>query len=144
MGPEFLRITIDFDQSHLFFPRIVTWVLVGLLLVAVVVRHRELVRNFGGRCRDCAAAAKAFDVKRFGATILLLVAYVVAMDRLSDVWPNTGLSFLFCSMAFMAAMSLLYVHERDAKKLITLGLSSVIAPLVVWYALAKLFFLTLP
>lgn len=144
MAPEFLRVTIDFDQSHLFFPRIVTWILVGLALLAVVARHRAFARNWGGLCRDCASAAKTFDVKRFGVTIALLVVYAVAMDRLSDVWPNTGLSFLFCSMAFMAAMSLLYVHDFGRKTLAVIGLSSLIAPLVVWYALAKLFFLTLP
>jgi hypothetical protein len=144
MGPEFLRVTIDFDQSHLFFPRIVTWVLVALVLFAVVARHRAFVRNWGGMCRDCAAAAKTFDVKRFGATLALLVVYAVAMDQLSYVWPNTGLSFLFCSMAFMAAMSLLYVHDLSRRKLLVIGLSSVLAPLVVWYALAKLFYLTLP
>lgn len=144
MGPEFLRVTIDFDQSHLFFPRIMTWVLVGLVLLAVGARHREFARNWGGMCRNCASAAKGFDVKRFGATIALLVVYAVAMDRLSDVWPNTGLSFLVCSMAFTAAMSLLYVHDPDRKKLVAIGLAAVLAPLVVWYALAKLFFLTLP
>jgi hypothetical protein len=144
MGPEFLRVTIDFDQSHLFFPRIMTWILVGLALLVVVARHREFARSWSGMCRDCANAAKAFDVKRFGATLVLLVVYAIAMDRLSDVWPNTGLSFLVCSMAFTAAMSLLYVHDLDRKKLLTIGLAAVVAPLVVWYALARLFFLTLP
>lgn len=144
MGPEFLRVAIDFDQSHLFFPRIVTWVLIGLAVVTILVRHREFVRNWAGTCRDCAAAARVFDVKRFCLTILLLLVYVVVMDRLSDVWPNTGLSFLFCSMAFMAAMSLLYVHDPDRKKLVVIGLSSALSPLVAWYVLARLFFLTLP
>ncbi len=144
MVPEFLRVTIDFDQSHLFFPRIVTWILVGLALIGVVSRSRAFVRNWAGMCRDCADAARGFDTRRFGATLVLLVVYAVAMDRLSDVWPNTGLSFLFCSMAFMAAMSLLYVHDFRRKTLIVIGLSSILSPLVVWYALAKLFFLTLP
>ncbi len=144
MGPEFLRVTIDFDQSHLFFPHIVTWILVALALMAVLGRSRAFARGWGGICRDCAAAARTFDVRRFGATLALLAVYVVAMDRLSDVWPNTGLSFLVCSMAFMAAMSLLYVHDFGRKTLIVIGVSSTVAPLVVWYALAKLFFLTLP
>jgi hypothetical protein len=141
---EFLRITIDFDQSHLFFPRIVGWVLAGLFAVALAVRRREIACALGGLRAACGAARASFDFARFGGTVVLLVAYIVAMDRLSDVWPNTGLSFLVCSIAFMAALSCLYLRERPPRKLAVAALLAAGAPLVVWYALAKLFFLTLP
>lgn len=141
---EFLRITIDFDQSHLFFPRIVGWVLAVLFAVALAVRRREIACALGGLRDACGAARRSFDFARFGGTAALLVAYIVAMDRLSDVWPNTGLSFLVCSIAFMAALSFLYLRERPPRKLAIAALLAAGAPLVVWYALAKLFFLTLP
>ena len=141
---EFLRVTIDFDQSHLFFPRIVGWVLVVLLCLALVARRRELVRAAAGLRGSLGAAIESLDLKTFGGTIGLLIAYIVVMDRLSDVWPNTGLSFLVCSMVFMASLSLLYLHDRTRRKVAFAIVCAVLAPFVVWYALAKLFFLTLP
>ncbi len=141
---DVLRITIDFDQSHLFFPRIVGWVLAALLAIALVARRREIACALGGVRAACGEARRSFDFLRFGGTVALLVAYAVAMDRLSDVWPNTGLSFLVCSVAFMAALSTLYLRERTPKALALAALLAAGGPLVVWYALARLFHLTLP
>ena len=48
------------------------------------------------------------------------------------------------SIPYMAALSLLYLHERDRTHLIRMGLNAVIAPVVAWFVLAKLFAITLP
>ena len=48
------------------------------------------------------------------------------------------------SIPFMALLSWLYLHQRDRAHLLRVGLNALIAPVVAWYILAKLFAITLP
>ena len=44
----------------------------------------------------------------------------------------------------MFLLSLLYLHQRDPYHLVLTAVNTVAAPLIAWYVLAKLFFITLP
>ncbi|UTW11492.1 tripartite tricarboxylate transporter TctB family protein [Marinobacterium rhizophilum] len=139
-----LEVSIDFDQSHLFFPRLVLVMLAGmLLLIAVLNRGRlaEIVRTRGANLAFFEANADKF---RLFSTLVLIVVYFVSMDFVGQLFPNTGLGFLLCSIVFVALLSLVYVHEITRSVLLVIGCNALFAPLTVWYVLGSLFDITLP
>lgn len=139
-----LKVSIDFEQSHLFFPRIVISLLVIMLVLIALVNHRRLVEIVRTRGVGLAFFEPDADKFRLFATLGLVVVYFVSMDALSPVFPNTGLSFLFCSMAFIFVLSLVYLHEYSRRTLLAVCLNALISPLVAWYVLGSLFDITLP
>ncbi|MGE4528740.1 MAG: tripartite tricarboxylate transporter TctB family protein [Rhodospirillaceae bacterium] len=143
-GPEFLRVSINFEQSHLFFPHIVTGVLLGLLVLIAVLRGPAFIARLRASGVGVLMPAPGFDHVRFFGSLGLIVAYFVAMDFFSDFAPNTGLSFLFTSIVFMAALSLLYVHGLTRRKLWLIAACSAGLPFIAWYAFTTFFNLTLP
>lgn len=139
---DILRITIDFDQSHQFFPRIVGWALVLLGGAIALVYGKGALRSLGGGGfallpRDC-------DRVKFFGTIVLVVLYLLAMDALSDLWPNRGYAFLIASVAFMLALSRLYVRDFNRAKAAVMVGASVGIPVLTWWVFAGFFQLTLP
>ena len=141
-GP--LSVHIDFSQSHLFFPNIMHWVLAILGVLILVVHRKEIVAGIGSWTEKWKAGDINADKIRLGGTLALIVAYFVLMERVGELFPNMGLGFLLMSMPFMFLLSLLYVHKVTAKSLAFMGANAVIVPLVAWYVLAELFFITLP
>ncbi|WP_110601284.1 MULTISPECIES: tripartite tricarboxylate transporter TctB family protein [Salinicola] len=139
-----LDVTIDFDQSHLFFPRIVTWILVVLLAIILITRYRRLVPGLKHAGRVLAGREGDFDHRRFFGTLALTTAYFYLMGVLSDVFPNTGYSFLIMSVLFVFLLSLLYVDRPTRRLWVILVLNALIAPTLAWYVLAQLFRITLP
>ena len=140
----FLSVHIDFSQSHLFFPNIIHWVL-GILAIAILIVHRREIVDTLRAWRDKWMAREVdFDRLRLFGTIVIIVVYFMAMEPVGEFYPNTGFGFLVMSIPFMFLLSLLYVHEPNPKKLAIMGANAVIAPLVAWYLLAQLFFITLP
>ncbi|MDH4572002.1 tripartite tricarboxylate transporter TctB family protein [Salinicola acroporae] len=137
-------VTIDFDQSHLFFPRIVTWILVILLGLILVTRYRLLVPGLKHAGRVLAGREGEFDRKRFFGTLVLTTLYFYMMGVLSDVFPNTGYSFLICSIVFVFSLSMLYVGQLSRRLVVIIVLNALIAPAIAWYVLAQLFRITLP
>nr|WP_067293911.1 tripartite tricarboxylate transporter TctB family protein [Marinobacterium profundum] len=139
-----LEVSIDFDQSHLFFPRLVLGLLAGMLVLIVALNYgrlAEIVRTRGAGLAFFEANADKF---RLFSTLALVIAYFVAMDYVGQLFPNTGLGFLFSSMAFMFSLSLVYVHEVTRRVLLVISSNALIAPLVAWYVLGTLFNITLP
>ena len=135
------RVTIDFDRSHLVFPTLVA-VLLGLLLVAVLVtRRRDVAAMLGGGMR---VGAGRIDWLRLLGTLGLTIAYFIAMDAIGVAFPNRGLGFLFASVPYVAALSLLYLHDRSARALMVVAANAIIAPLFVWLVLSRLFNISLP
>lgn len=139
-----LDVTIDFDQSHLFFPRIVSWILIILLAVILATRYRRLVPGLKHASRVLAGREGEFDHKRFFGTLALTTAYFYLMGVLSDVFPNTGYSFLIMSVLFVFVLSLLYVERLTRRLFVIITLNALIAPALAWYVLSQLFRITLP
>lgn len=141
-GTGIFSVAIDFDQSHLFFPGIIQWVLLILAVAIALVHGREFARNIRGA--SLLPDRDSFDVVRVFGTLGLVVLYFVSMNWVGQLFPNTGMGFLLMSIPFMIALSLLYVHDLDRKKLLVIVANAVLSPLVAWYVLAQLFFITLP
>ena len=141
---ELFTVTIDFQQSHLFFPDIVHWMLLIIALLILVFEAPAYLREVRAGRKTLPFSNCRFDAGRVFGTLLLTLAYFLAMPWVGGFFPNTGLGFLLVSIPYMAALSLLYLHQRDRPHLVRMGLNAVIAPAIAWFVLAKLFAITLP
>ena len=137
---ELTKVTIDFQSSHLVFPTLIGSVLLVLGLAIVLTRWRAIA----GAGQYWSQAVAATDKPRFFGTIVLTLVYFLLMVPVGDVWPNTGMGFLICSIPFVALSGLLYLRERTRSAVIVLGVVSVAAPVLVWWVFAHVFYLTLP
>jgi fatty acid desaturase len=138
-----LNVLIDFEESHLFFPRIILGLLVMMTLVLVIrflpariqmIRSGESVRFFS------ADSEKA----KVGLTLALLLLYFWAMDWVGAFFPNRGYGFLFCSIAFMLVSSFLFMGQRTKKKMIAGVVNSLLTPILAWLLFGQVFHITLP
>jgi len=138
------KVAIDFDHSHLFFPKIVTWFLLLQLVVIFFVYGIPYIRDVRHGRRASPFSGIQWDNLRFFGTIVLTIIYFLSMDFVGEYFPNTGLGFLFTSMAFIFVLSHLYVHGLDRRKMLVLSLNALISPSVAWFVLARLFNISLP
>ena len=138
------KVTIDFDQSHLFFPKLVTWFLLLQLVVILLVYGIPYIRDVRSGKRASPFSGVKYDFLRFFGTIVLTIIYFLSMDYVGEYFPNTGLGFLFTSVVFIFVLSLLYVHGLNRHKWLVLSLNALIAPSVAWFVLARLFNISLP
>ena len=137
-------VSIDFETSHLFFPHIIHWVLgvlFALVLVFNVVPFLAAVRR--GE-RSLPILGESMDKFRFFGTLVLIVAYFQTMSMVGNFFPYTGYGFLFVSMVFLFLMSLMYMHTRTRRKVLTAAINALVAPTLAWFILARLFQITLP
>lgn len=147
MESQFLslfEVSIAFENSHLFFPRIVSWVLLGLLAIILLSKAKRVAPALGRARRAIMYEEGGFDRKRFFGTILLIVAYFYLMAVVGNLFPNTGYGFLFVSMPFIFLLSLLYVERKTARNMLVIAVNAIIAPALAWYVLSQLFRITLP
>jgi len=141
---DLFQVSIDFDQSHLFFPRIVHWLLLIMVVLIVALQGVPYLRDVSAGRKALPFTAGTFDAGRVFGTLVLTIVYFVSMPYVGDFFPNTGLGFLLMSIPYMFALSWLYLHQRDRGHLLRVALNALIAPVVAWYVLAKLFAITLP
>ncbi|WP_108262436.1 tripartite tricarboxylate transporter TctB family protein [Mangrovicoccus ximenensis] len=134
------HVTIDFDSSHLIFPAL-TGCILGLLGLAILIRDRRAILASGAHWRRILGET---DKMRFFGTLALTVLYFSAMVPVGDIWPNTGMGFLLCSIPLVALSGLLFMRDRTLRKTVPLMIVAVAAPLLVWWLFTDLFFLTLP
>lgn len=137
---DLTRVTIDFETSHLVFPTIIGIVL-AILGVAILVTHRHEMAGAGVYWRRTFGR---MDKVRFLGTIALTILYFSMMVPVGNVWPNTGLGFLICSIPFVLLTGLLFLHERGMRQVLPVLVTAVVAPTLVWWLFTDLFFLTLP
>lgn len=135
-----LKVTVDFETSHLIFPAVIGAVLL-LLGAAILITHRRAILGSGEMWGRTIAR---MDKIRFFGTLALTVAYFLLMVPVGDVWPNTGLGFLICSIPFVALTGILFMHERDARGIAVLLAVAILAPTLVWWLFSNVFALTLP
>jgi len=137
---ELTKVTVDFDTSHLLFPTLVACVL-GALGLAIVIRERRALLATGAYWKG---VLSQIDKLRFFGTLVLTLAYFSLMVPVGNIWPNTGMGFLICSIPFVFLSGLLFMHDRSVRQSIPLALVSVVAPTFVWWLFTYPFFLTLP
>ncbi len=141
---SFFDITIPFDQSHLFFPRIITWLLCGLFVLVVIQNARPIISKYRSGGMTELLDLEGFHKFKFFGTVALVVVYFIMMDVVGGWFPNMGFGFLFVSMPFICLMGLMYVHEITRRTLTTIVIVSLASPLLAWFVLARLFHITLP
>ena len=137
---DLTRVTIDFQTSHLIFPTIIAIVL-GLLGLAIVIRDRARIAGAGSYWR---ASWSAMDKPRFLGALALTLLYFSLMVPVGDVWPNTGLGFLLCSIPYVLATGILFMHDRGFRHILPLLIVAVVGPTFVWWLFTYPLFLTLP
>lgn len=137
---ELTQITVDFETSHLVFPRLVAVVLILLGVAVLVTRRREILAS-GAYWRGI---LHEMDKLRFLGTLALTVAYFSLMVPVGQFWPNTGLGFLLCSIPYVFLIGVLYLHDRQVRQFIPVCLTALLAPALVWWLFTDVFFLTLP
>lgn len=138
------KVKVNFSQSQLLFPTIISTILVLLLLAILVVYGIPYLRTIRRGERTRLGSLKGLDKLRFFGTIVLTIVYFLSMDYVGNFFPNMGYGFLFMSMPFIFLLSLLCVHGLTRRKLLALTLNALIAPAVAWYVLAQLFNISLP
>lgn len=134
------QVTIDFDTSHLVFPRIIA-IVVGLLGLMILIRDRARIAQAPQTWR---VTFSEMDKPRFFGTIGLTLIYFALMVPVGNIWPNTGMGFLICSVPFVFGIGVLYLHERSLRDLIPVAILAVVAPPLAWWLFYSVFFLTLP
>lgn len=139
-----LSVSIDFETSHLFFPRIIHWILALLLIAVLVTKVAPFLAAVKRGERTLPIVGESMDGFRFFGTLALIVVYFYLMAIVGDMFPYTGYGFLFVSMGFVFLMGLLYMHEWTKKAVIIMSLTAIGAPSLAWFVLAKLFNITLP
>lgn len=142
--PSFLDVTIDFSQSHYYFPTIIIWAMGLMLLLIAVVYRKRLVEKLSNPAVELRFFEENADKFRLFATLILVVIYFWAMDEVGYMMPNTGYGFLICSVVFIFTLSTIYAHERSKRVMTIISANALIAPTVVWYVLGNLFDITLP
>lgn len=137
---DWTKVTIDFEQSHLLFPKLISAVL-ALLFLAILIRDRKRILNVGPYWRGISSV---MDKRRFFGTLALTLIYFSLMIPVGNIWPNTGLGFLLCSIPYIFLTGLLFMHERHTRPMAVLGIVAVTGPAFVWWLFTYPFFLTLP
>ncbi len=137
---NFWAVAIDFETSHLIFPTTIAAIL-SLLGLAIALRHRS---EFIAAPRYWCHLVTSINKIRFGGTLVLTLIYFSSMEPIGDIWPNTGLGFLLCSIPYVFAIGLLFMRERTPIGSFALGITAFFAPFAVWWIFTDLFFLTLP
>lgn len=139
-----LSVSIDFETSHLFFPRIIHWILALLFIAVLATKVAPFLAAVKRGERTLPIVGERMDGFRFFGTLALIVAYFHLMAIVGNIFPYTGYGFLFVSMGFVFLMALLYMHEWTKKAVIIVSLTAIAAPSLAWFVLAKLFNITLP
>ncbi|SFQ11281.1 tripartite tricarboxylate transporter TctB family protein [Tranquillimonas alkanivorans] len=137
---DLTQVTIDFETSHLVFPTIIG-IMLALLGLAILITRRHEIAHAGAHWRG---VFDRMDKVRFLGTIGLTVLYFSLMVPVGNVWPNTGLGFLICSIPYVLLTGLLFMHDRRPRKTIPVVVTALVAPTLVWWLFTDLFFLTLP
>lgn len=141
---DLLSISIDFGTSHLFFPRIIHWIMAVLFAIILVTKLVPFMAAVKRGERTLPIVGEPMDGLRFFGTLALLVVYFYLMAVVGDMFPYTGYGFLFVSIPFVFLMSLMYLHEWTKKAVVIVLINAIIAPSLAWFILAKLFNITLP
>lgn len=144
---DFLSINIDFETSHLFFPRIIIGVIILLLVIIGVKELTKKIRtgNLKKSFKEFRFFEENYDKLKLYGSIISVACYFFFMNYIGRLFPNQGLGFLFASIPFMFIMSFLLVGKENFKiHRTSILISSVITPLFAWILFAKLFYITLP
>lgn len=136
-----LNVSIDFAESHWFFPKIVITCIVLLLAVILVKERKTIVRSVAGFSMKSILNHENYKAYIF---LALISVYILGMDALSEMLPNTGYAFLISTIPLMFVIPLLIEKEINKRKLFFITINAIVSPVVAWVVLGQLFAITLP
>lgn len=141
---DLLRPRIEFEQSHLFFPRIISIVVI-LLLGLVLIQHRTPIRETLTEVSKRGWWTVGYaERKRLWGTLGLTLVYFGAMPVVGRFWPNSGFGFLICSMPYLFLLACLIGSDQESKHIRLFALTALVAPLAVWLVMNRGLGITLP
>lgn len=136
-------IKIDFAQSHLFFPRIIIGILIGLAIIMAIKYLPNKIREIKeGQSKKF--FVENYDKFKLYSTIVLIALYFKGMEWIGSFFPNMGYGFLIVSIIFMLSISILFIGEKSKKKLLFAIINSLATPILAWYIFGILFHISLP
>lgn len=139
-----LNIKIDFDQSHLFFPKIIFGILLLLGFAILILYGKDFIKQMvKGEAKRSFFIEGCDKVKLMG-TFFLIFIYFLLLEPVGKLIPNTGFGFVMTSIIFIFCTSLLYMDKRNTKNIAIASLVAILAPTLCWYILGYVFNLTLP
>lgn len=142
--PSIFAVSIDFSTSHMFFPKLMFWFLLFLLLLIFVFYGIPKIKRILRGEEKIRFSVQQMDKLRFFGTLVLTVIYFLLMQYVGQFFPNTGMGFLLVSMPFIFLLSLLYSHGLSRSKFVVIAINAIAAPGIAWYLLAKIFNISLP
>ncbi|MEX6507577.1 tripartite tricarboxylate transporter TctB family protein [Jiella sp. M17.18] len=137
---DLTHVTVDFSRSHLIFPEVIGSILAVLALAILIRDHRRIA----GCGRYWAGILGEMDKMRFLGTLVLTLVYFWAMEPVGYQFPNLGFGFLFCSIPYVFAIGVLYLHHRTARTVLPVAVMALVAPTLTWWLFTDVFLLTLP
>lgn len=123
-----------YSTSHLFFPKIIITLLVVLGIIIVLPKLFSALRS-GKRLSVPHFFVEGYDKLKFWGTLVLMILYVLALQRFG---------FLPASLVFVFLFNVLFCGTLQFKSLLISAVISVTASLFVWYVFGVLFNITLP
>lgn len=138
-------LTIDFKQSHLFFPKLISFLLLCFLILILIVNRNgikeKLIGLFNARHDEY---VDKVNKKKMFLSVLLLCAYFFIMPYVGDISPNSGYGFLITTMPFIFLLSLIYIPELKKKELVIITINSLVSPISIWFLMGHVFGISLP
>ena len=141
---DILKVDVDFQRAHLIFPTIIEWLLAALALAIVATHAPRWIAAWRAQPIGERMRAWNVDARRLFGCLILTPVYFAAMEPVGRLAPNTGLGFLITTCAYVFALSWLFVHDNDRRKIVAMSLNALITPALVWFVFAHVFRITLP
>ena len=136
-------VWIDFEQSHLYFPRIIVGLLLAMALLMMVRFLPAKIQRLRSGQRPVFFQNKS-SWKMVGGAVFLLWLYIVGMGVIGAFFPNRGFGFLIASIFFMLASTFLFMGERTRKKVLIGVINALVTPVLAWLVFGQAFHITLP
>ncbi|CAM3007282.1 tripartite tricarboxylate transporter TctB family protein [Vibrio diazotrophicus] len=136
-----LNVSIDFAESHWFFPKIVITCILVLFAIILVKERKTIAKSVAGFSMKSILNHENYKAYLF---LALISVYILVMEALGEVFPNTGYAFLITTIPFLFCIPLLIEKEINKRKIIYITINSVVSPIIAWTVLGQIFGITLP
>lgn len=150
MGDLF-KVKIKWSTSHLFFPRIIAWVLVILAVILLIQRalkcKREGTPFFA--FKNYRFFLKDFDKPKLFGSVILMAGYFACLEPMGFLWASILFVFLFNALYSEAVDLGVLFHKREGAVIHTRNLlisvgSAVVISTFIWWLFGIAFNITLP
>lgn len=136
-----LDVSVNFAESHWLFPKIIITCLICLFVIILVKERNAIIHHVQGFSFKAILNHENYKAYLF---LVLISIYILLMESLSEVFPNTGYAFLITTVPFLFLIPFLLDKEINKRKLIYITINSILSPVIAWVVLGQMFGITLP